>query len=169
MNERQTKFVDEYLIDLNATAAAKRAGYSERTAYSQAERLLRNDEVRRAIMDGKQKRSERTKIDADWLLTRLSAEAHADIRDLYDDAGDIRPIHEWPLIWRQGLVAGIDTTKDKDGNITRKIRLANRDKRLELIGRHIDVQAFKDRVEVNMSVDRAAELERFLGKKIDAA
>ena len=49
MNERQKRFVAEYIKDYNATQAAVRAGYSERTAYSQGNRLLKNIEVKKAI------------------------------------------------------------------------------------------------------------------------
>ena len=55
---------------------------------------------------------------------------------------------DWPLIWRQGLVAGLDveTIGEGAGRIT-KIKLSDRVKRLELIGKHIDVQAFKEKIE----------------------
>ena len=49
MNERQKRFCDEYLIDCNATQAAIRAGYSEKTAYSQGQRMLKNIEVKTYI------------------------------------------------------------------------------------------------------------------------
>lgn len=52
MTPKQRRFVDEYLIDLNATAAAKRAGYSQRTARSQAERLLTNVDIARRYRGG---------------------------------------------------------------------------------------------------------------------
>lgn len=71
MTERQSRFVEEYLIDLNATQAAIRAGYSEKSAYSQGERLLKNAEVRKAITAAAASRSERTQVDADYVLTKL--------------------------------------------------------------------------------------------------
>lgn len=51
MTEKQKRFADEYLIDLNATQAAIRAGYSKKTAYSQGERLLKNVEVEKYIQE----------------------------------------------------------------------------------------------------------------------
>ncbi|NIJ18464.1 phage terminase small subunit [Sphingomonas naasensis] len=163
MTPKQERFVDEYLIDLNATQAAIRAGYSERTAEDIGRQLLRKTPVALAISTARRERAERTRIDADWLLARLADETGADAAELYDAKGNIRPIREWPLIWRQGLVAGIETTTDAKGKVkVTKLRLVDRSRRLELIGRHVDVQAFKDRVEVNLSVDRAAELDAFL-------
>lgn len=156
MNSRQATFVEEYLRDLNATQAAIRAGYSAKTASSQGERLLRNVEIATAITAAKAARSERTKIDADWVLTRLADEAEADVADIYDDAGNLRPVKDWPLIWRKGLVAGIETVREvvgesKDGEpefaMVQKVKLSDRIKRVELIGKHVDVQAFKEKVE----------------------
>ncbi|WP_323982113.1 terminase small subunit [Novosphingobium aureum] len=150
MNDKQRRFVEEYLIDLNATQAAIRAGYSAKTASSQGERLLRHVEVSAAILEQKRDRSDRTKVDADWLLSRLALEAEADLADLYDDNGDLRPVKEWPLIWRQGLIQGVETVREgkgEDFSIVDKVKISDRTKRLELIGKHVDVQAFKDRVE----------------------
>lgn len=167
LTRKQQRFVDEYLVDLNATQAAIRAGYSARTAYSIGDENLKKPEIAAAVESALRQRSERTKIDADWLLTRLADEATADIRDLYDEQGALRPVREWPLIWRQGLVAGIDTVQEKtgedaDGNpvyvTVQKVRLSDRVKRLELIGKHVDVQAFLERKQVEV-IDSFAELE----------
>lgn len=168
LNDKQQRFVEEYLLDLNATQAAIRAGYSAKTAYSQGERLLSHVEVSAAILEAKRGRSDRTKVNADWLLDRLAEESVADIADLYTADGRVKPVHEWPVIWRQGLVAGIDveTIGEGAGHVT-KIKISDRIKRLELIGKHIDVQAFKDRVEHDVSADLAGMLgkarERAIG------
>lgn len=148
LNEKQQLFCLEYIKDLNATQAAIRAGYSEKTAYSIGQRLLKHVEIQKETERLLSERSERTKIDADWLLTRLAAEAMADVADLYYDNGRIKPVHEWPEVWRQGLVTGMDTTA---GVIT-GLKVSDRIKRLELIGKHIGVQAFKDKVEVSGNV-----------------
>lgn len=151
LTAKQQRFVDEYLLDLNATQAAIRAGYSVKTAQVQGARLLSNAMVATAITAGKLARSERTQVDAAWLLTRLAEESVADVADLYDADGALRPVNEWPLIWRQGLVAGIDVEEIREKGalvgIVRKIKLSDRIKRLELIGKHIDVRAFSERVE----------------------
>lgn len=152
LTARQQAFKGEFLKDLNATQAAIRAGYSPKTAASQGQRLLKNVEVAAAIIAAKAERSERTKVDADWVLSRLADEAVADLADLYDDAGALKPVREWPLIWRQGLVAGIDAEEIRVEGVSigtvRKIKLSDRLKRVELIGRHIDIQAFKEKVEL---------------------
>ncbi|WP_287003394.1 terminase small subunit [Sphingobium sp.] len=149
MNDKQLRFAQEYLIDLNATQAAIRAGYSAKTASSQGERLLRNVEVQRAVAEAKAARSEKTGIDAAWVLSRLAAEAFADLADLYDEDGRVKPVKDWPLVWRQGLVAGIEveTIGEGAGHVT-KVKISERIKRVELIGKHVDVQAFKEKLEV---------------------
>lgn len=65
LTAKQARFVEEYLIDLNATQAAKRAGYSEKTARAQGNRLLTNVDVEHAIQEAMKARSERTEVDQD--------------------------------------------------------------------------------------------------------
>lgn len=156
LGEKRGRFVEEYLHDLNATQAAIRAGYSQKTAYSQGQRLLKDVEVSAAIAEAKTARSTRTRVDADWLLRRLADEAEADVADLYDENGSLRPVQNWPPIWRKGLVAGLDVEEVKEEGVTvgviRKLKLSDRVKRLELIGKHVEVQAFKDQVETSGNV-----------------
>ena len=154
LTDKQRAFVAEYLKDLNATQAAIRAGYSAKTARKIGNENLTKPDIAQASSEAKAERAERTKVDADWLLNRLAAEADADLADLYNEDGGLRPIHQWPEIWRKGLVAGIDVEQQYefiDGEkepcgVVVKVKLSDRVKRLELIGRHIDVQAFKDQL-----------------------
>jgi phage terminase small subunit len=163
LTPKQQRFVDEYLIDMNGTQAAIRAGYSAKTANEQAARLLANVNVSDAVQTAMDKRSERTAINADWVLTRLAIEAEADLADLYDDNGNLLPVKQWPLIWRQGLVAGVESVREKSRgdeelSVVDKIKISDRVKRLELIGRHVGVQAFKDRIEHDVTDDLAAAI-----------
>jgi len=168
LTAKQQRFVDEYLIDLNATQAAIRAGYSAATAGQGGDQLLKNIEVAKAISERQVKRSTETQIDAAWVLTRLAAEATADIADIYGEDGQLLPVKQWPLIWRQGLVVGVETEElSVEGvamGIVRKIKQSDRVKRLELIGRHVNVQAFKEQLEVTVT-DRAAMLQRARQRK----
>jgi phage terminase small subunit len=152
MTPKQQAFVDEYLVDLNATQAAIRAGYSPETAQEQSSRLLSNVMVSAAVAAAKAERSKQTGIDAAWLLKRLADEAEADLNDIYDEVGALKPIHQWPLIWRKGLVGGIKAIEERDDTgkvvgVVREVKLSDRVKRLEMIGKHVDVQAFKEQVE----------------------
>ena len=162
MTPKQQRFRDEYLIDLNATQAAIRAGYSKKTAKQIGTENLAKPALQEAIAEAMAARSERTKIDADWVLERLADEADADLADLYDENGGLKPITEWPLVWRQGLVAGLDVEEifkdaEKLGQVT-KVKLSDRIKRVELIGKHVDVQAFAERHEHTGKAGGAIEI-----------
>jgi phage terminase small subunit len=151
---KQARFVEEYLIDLNAMAAAKRAGYSERSAKTYGAKLIAKPNVMAAIEAAQAARSERTRINSDWVLNRLADEAEADLADIFDDDMNLKPIHDWPDIWRKGLVAGVDVEELYEGrgedreHIGRvhKVKLSDRIKRIELIGKHVMVQAFRDQI-----------------------
>ena len=75
MTPRKQRFVDEYLVDLNATQAAIRAGYSARTAEQQGPRLLGNVEIAQAVQAAQQARSHRVLINQDDVLRGLRREA----------------------------------------------------------------------------------------------
>jgi len=169
LSGKEKRFRDEYLKDMNATRAGERAGYAKTTANKKCPLWVGKSRVKcpshklhvwDAVYKAKKERSERTKIDADWLLKRLAQEAEADVADLYNEGGGIKPIHQWPEIWRKGLVAGFETEqqytyeagkKVPEGYVI-KIKISDRVKRLELIGKHIDVQAFKDKIEHSGSI-----------------
>lgn len=176
MTAKESAFVREYLIDLNATQAAIRAGYSAKTANVQAVEIMARPRVMAAINAAKLERSTETKIDAAWVLTRLAVEAEADLADLYDDDNNLKPIKQWPKIWRQGLVAGVEVDELWDGygedrtqiGVTKKLKLSDRIKRLELIGKHVGVNAFQDQVKiagVDELADRIARAKAKLGGK----
>ena len=149
LTEKQQRFVDAYLIEPNATKAAIAAGYSEHTATDIGCQNLAKLDIKKALSDARVIRSEKTMIDAEWLLTRLADEAKADIMDIHDDAGNVLPMKDWPLIWRQGLVSAVNVKNGPDGSSITEIKVSDRIKRLELIGKHVDVRAFLDKVIVN--------------------
>lgn len=72
LNVKQKRFVEEYLIDLNATQAAIRAGYSEKTAYSSGQRLLKHVEIQAAIQKRQSKRAVRTEVTQDRVVAELA-------------------------------------------------------------------------------------------------
>jgi phage terminase small subunit len=144
LTHKQELFCREYLVDLNASGAAERAGYS--SPASSARHLMAHPDVLARIDRRIEERNQRVGVDADWVLKRLAEEVDADLVELFDADGSVKPIQQWPEVWRRGLVAGIDVF-ERDGSVTTKIKLSDRIKRLELIGRHVGVGAFKDRLE----------------------
>lgn len=156
LTAKQERFVEEYLVDLNATQAAIRAGYSKKTARAVGCENLTKPDIAEAVRKKQEERSKRTEINSDWVLTRLSEEVEADLSDLYDEDGTIKSVHEWPKIWRQGLVAGVDVEQlVRDGKTVgkvTKIKISDRTKRIELIGKHVEVQAFRDQVKTTSDI-----------------
>lgn len=85
LTPKQQMFVHEYLVDLNATQAAIRAGYSEKTAYATGHENLRKPEIAQAIAEANQARMERVKYDADWVL-KEAGEQYEKLKDKEEDA-----------------------------------------------------------------------------------
>lgn len=168
LTAKQQRFVGEFLLDLNGTQAAIRAGYSQRSAQEQASQMLAHPEIKAAIDAAKLKRSEELEVDAAWVLARLVDECDADLADIYTDAGGLKPLDEWPEIWRRGLVAGVETEELFEGvgddrrqiGFVRKIKLSDRLRRLELIGKHVRVNAFQDQVAVSDLTGLAERITR---------
>lgn len=147
LTPKQQRFVEEYLIDLNATQSAIRAGYSEKTAYSVGHENLKKPEIQKAIQEALKERSERVQIDADYVLKRLVEIDQMDVLDIMDDDGNVKPLREWPKIWRQ-YISNIETISVDDGEgWLKKIKWPDKVKNLELLGRHVSVGAFKDKIE----------------------
>lgn len=125
LTEKQQRFIDEYLVDLNATQAAIRAGYSEKTAYSQGQRLLKNVEISSRIEELKKHRADRLNLDAYWVLKRLM--------EISDRAMQAEPVMQWDYEEQQ-LVPSGEYQFDSSG--------AN--KATELIGKHLGM--FKETI-----------------------
>jgi phage terminase small subunit len=154
LTPKQQRFVEEYLVDLNATAAAERAGYSKKTAYSIGQENLNKPEIAAAVAAALAERTERTRIDADYVLKRLVEIDQMDVLDIMDDGMRLKPVPAWPPVWRRYL-SGFDVAEMFDGRgddrelvgILKKIKWPDKVRNLELLGKHVGVQAFKDKVE----------------------
>ena len=90
---KRQRFVDEYLVDLNATQAAIRAGYSSKTARAQGQRMLTNVDIQQALTEVSQERILRTQIDQDWVIAKLVENVD-------------RALTARPVLDRKGVVVG---------------------------------------------------------------
>jgi len=153
LTDKQELFAREYLKDLNATQAAIRAGYSEKTANEQASRLLANVNVQNFVASLKAERVEQTGIDAAYVLRRLVEIDQMDVLDILLPNGELKPIKDWPKTWRTTL-SGMDVTEmaGDDPGFLKKIKWPDKVKNLELLGKHVDVQAFKEKTEISGGV-----------------
>ncbi|RZN87724.1 terminase small subunit [Acinetobacter johnsonii] len=167
LTDKQQRFVDEYLIDLNATQAAIRAGYSEKTAAAIGAENLIKPNIQNAIQEAQAKRQEQTQIDAAYVLRRLVEIDQMDVLDIMDDQMKIRPVNEWPKVWRQ-YVVNLENLELSDGEgCFKKIKWPDKVKNLELLGRHVSVGAFKDKVEHSgkLEIQSLSDLMDDLSKK----
>lgn len=153
LTDKQEMFCREYLIDLNATQAAIRAGYSEKTANRTASENMSKPDIQSRIAELKAKRNDEVGIDADYVLRRLVEIDQMDVLDILNDDGSLKAISQWPKSWRTTLTGlEISTTiqnfnEDTTETILKKIKWPDKVKNLELLGKHIKVQAFKEQVE----------------------
>ncbi|UEH06680.1 terminase small subunit [Pseudomonas sp. HN8-3] len=158
LTQKQRLFVDEYLIDLNATQAAIRAGYSKRTAGQIGDENLKKPQIAQAIKEAMDSRSQRVQINADYVLNRLVEIDQLDVLDILRDDMSFKPLSEWPKGWRQYLV-GFDIAEMFEGSgedrsmvgLMKKIKWPDKVKNLELLGKHVAVSAFREQVEVNVT------------------
>ncbi|EML5157133.1 terminase small subunit [Morganella morganii subsp. morganii] len=147
LTDKQEMFCREYLVDLNATQAAIRAGYSDKTANRIAAQLLSKLDIGKRIQELKSERGERLEVDADYVLKRLVEIDQMDVADILLSNGEIKPIKDWPKVWRITL-SGIDVTEiaGDTAGLLKKIKWPDKVKNLELLGKHISVQAFREQV-----------------------
>lgn len=153
----------------NQTQAAINAGYSHKTAAKFASQNMRDERVKKRIAELMEERNKRNRVSADYVLLRLVEIDQMDVVDILNDDGSIKPIREWPKIWRTTL-SGFDLSssimnmnEDSIETILKKIKWPDKVKNLELIGKHVDVMAFKERLEVSGTVtiaDRMAAARR---------
>lgn len=143
MTPKQQRFVDEYLIDLNATQAAIRAGYSKHTAKSIGQENLTKPDIAHAIAEAQQERSERTQITQDSVLRELALIGFANAGDYFDWGPDGIRVRDKDGLTReqQAVVAEVSETKTEHGGT---VRVKLHDKRGALVdcGRHLGM--FKD-------------------------
>lgn len=150
LSEQRQRFVDEYLIDLNGTQAAIRAGYSAKTANEQAARLLANVSIQQAISKAMAERSKRTGVNQDRVVLELAKLAFVNANDLIDPKdASIRPsASEEDLACIQSIK--VKQSHSSKGNVTeREIRLNNKMQALELLGKHLGM--WNDKLDVNIT------------------
>ena len=137
-DQRQRRFVLEYCKDLNATAAATRAGFSTKGARVQGSRLLANPNIAAAIRAKLDTAALRADITVARTLKQIARIAYADIRELYDEKGILRPIHELDED-TAAMLAGVETEELYTGSgekrisigILRKVKLRDMGKALD--------------------------------------
>ena len=157
LTDKQKRFCEDYLIDLNATQAAIRAGYKEKTAYAQGQRLLKKVEAQDYLQKLMNERSQRTEITADRVLAELAAIAFSDRTELaqVDEDGMVTftPTEQLGDNAKK-TIAGIE-----NGKYGTKVTTYDKVKALELIGKHLGL--FSNGAD---NSDTLAKLDEVLGR-----
>ncbi|WP_414455464.1 terminase small subunit [Enterobacter quasiroggenkampii] len=153
LTDKQELFAREYLKDLNATQAAIRAGYSEKTAKEVGYENLTKPHVLELVAELKAQRVEQIGIDAAYVLRRLTEIDQMDVLDILLANGELKPIKDWPKVWRTTL-SGMDVVEMASADsaaLLKKIKWPDKVKNLELLGKHVDVQAFKESIKTEIT------------------
>lgn len=163
LTPKQARFVEEYLIDLNATQAAIRAGYSEATARHIGSENLAKPDIQEAIQEAQQRRSERNELTQDWVLQRLRLFGDAKLTDVmaWDEGGvylknskDLTPEQAY-LMTDVTLDETIKETQGGEDLVLKRqkkgrtISDATKLKALELLGKHLGM--FKEQLNISGS------------------
>ena len=166
LTEKQARFVAEYLVDLNATEAAKRAGYSEKTAYSIGFENLRKPEIQEAIQFAMDARAKRTEISQDRVLKELAAIG-------FSRATDFVKITERGIV----QLTPTDTLGDeqrraissiKEGKFGVELRLHDKLRALQMIGEHIGMFTGKESEQDDIEDDGLmSALDKLAGNLFD--
>lgn len=146
LTPKQSRFCEEYLIDLNLTQAALRSGYgkTEGSAAVAGHQLLRNPKVQERINQLKEEQSKRTGITADRVLQELGRIAFLDLSSAYDDKGNLKILGDMDENTRRAITGikvfeefeGTGRERTKIGEV-REVKTADKVRALELIGKHL--------------------------------
>lgn len=150
---KQRRFVEEYLVDLNATEAAKRAGYSAKTAYSIGHEILKKPEAAAEITRLMAERSQRTQVTADRVLKEIARLAFSDVRKLFRPDGALRPMSELDDDTAAAL-ASVEVSEEFEGRgeerelsgFLKKVKVWDKNSALDKLCRHLNL--YKDTVTV---------------------
>jgi phage terminase small subunit len=138
LNDKQERFCQEYVIDLNATQAAIRAGYSKKTAYSLGQRLLKKAEIIARIEELKKEIADKNKLSAEWVIEEL--------KKVHRRCMQAEPVMKWDYEKKQMVETGEYVFDSKGAN-----------RALELMGKHISM--FTEKLEVKDTTDYASKLK----------
>lgn len=164
LTPKQQEFVRQYLVDLNATQAAIRAGYSARTAEWIGPQLLGKTHVAKAIQTAIEQRSTKTEITAERVLRELASIAFLDPADLLEDDGSVKLINNMPEAARRAL-AGLDVNEIFDGaqgdqkqaiGLAKKVRLVDKIGAIGLIMKHLGM--LQTKVEGSLQMNHSGNI-----------
>lgn len=171
MTGKMELFCEHYAKVLNASEAARLAGYATSRTGEHGYQLLQKAPIQKRIAELTAKVAKKIHISTDMLIEELWNIASFDIGEIFNDDGSLKPIGEIPKKIRKAI-SGIDTYKDFTEGVeigeTKKIKSWDKLKAIELIGRYKGIWIDKvQKTNVNLNVDLDEESETF--QKIKAS
>lgn len=160
LTDKQRRFVDEYLIDLNATQAAIRAGYSAKTADQQGSRMLANVKVKQAVAEKQAQRSKRTGVNQDRVVLELAKVAFAKMTDIVDSKGRIKEDASPDDLACIESIKYKESDNEYGGSVEREVKIASKLKALELLGKHLGMWSDK----FNVTVEKSEKLDDIIAQ-----
>lgn len=156
--DKQKMFIDEYLIDLNATQSAIRAGYSPKTAHQIAHDMMGKPHIAEEIARRKAERSRRLGINQERVVEELAKIAFSRLTDIVDPStGEIREdATEDDLACLESVKIKTIPTKSGQG-VEREIKMTQKIKAIELLGKHLGMFSDKLKIEGSLPVVIAGE------------
>lgn len=161
----QEVFVREYLVDMNATQAAIRAGYSVATAMEQGYQLLQKPSVRAAVQARLKERFDRIDLTAERVLLEMFRVATVDLAQAYDEQGRLLCLTQMPEDIRRAISAfeseqeNVGTSQEPEYVTVRKIKTYDKTKALEMLGKYFKL--LTERVEISDGIaDRLARARK---------
>ena len=149
MTKKQKRFIEEYLIDLNATQAAIRAGYSPDTAKSIGSENLTKPDITAQIARAMAERSRRTGVNADRVIMELAKIAFVNANDVIDPK--TATIKEGALPEDTAAIQSVKVKTFGEDGLEREIKMADKLKALELLGKHLGM--LRDKLEVSGTLE----------------
>ena len=156
LTERQRRFVEEYLVTLNATAAALKAGYAESGAHVEGCRLLKNPKIQRLISEKRKEIAEYAEVSAVRVLEEYRRIAFADMRDIVQVRGNNVYITDTDALTPEqaSLLAEVHQTKDGI-----RIKMHDKLRALDSIAKHLGMFVDKREVEHSGAIDGGGKFE----------
>lgn len=149
LSEQRQRFVNEYLIDLNGTQAAIRAGYSPKTAQEQSSRLLSNVMVQQAIGVAMAERSKRTGVNQDRVVLELAKLAFVKMTDIVDSHANIKEDATDDDLSCIESIKYKSSDTDTGCSVEREVKIGSKLKALELLGKHLGM--WNDKLDINIT------------------
>jgi phage terminase small subunit len=142
LSPKQIRFIDEYLIDFNASAAAIRAGYSKKTAHSIGFENLRKPEIQQAIQAKQKELAHKAGVTRERIVEEAARLSFSDLRKLFDVDGNLKPLHELDDA-TAAAISSVELQVSGNGDdvvMTKKIKLWDKNSALDKLLKHLGME-----------------------------